>query len=81
MAPPNWLLVLSRPSAGRREQVKVSEAGPARGMYQRMSCQRTGIGEPGRLCGVAVFVDEAAEAVDSFDLPDGAGAGRRSVCR
>jgi hypothetical protein len=30
---------------------------------------------------VAVFVDEAAEAVDPFDLPDGAGSGRWAVCR
>jgi hypothetical protein len=34
-----------------------------------------------RLCGVAVFVDEAAEAVDPFDVLDAAGPGRWSVCR
>jgi hypothetical protein len=46
-----------------------------------LGCQRTGIGQPERLCGVAVFVDEAAEAVDSFDGPNGAGPAREPVCR
>jgi hypothetical protein len=45
-----------------------------------LSCQRSGIGQPGSSRGVAVFVDETAEAVDPFDLPDAARR-RWAVCR
>jgi hypothetical protein len=55
--------------------------GPNFKLAALLGCRRTGIGQPGSLCGVAVFVDDAAEAVDSFNLPNGAGSGRERVCR
>jgi hypothetical protein len=86
----------SRPLAGRSQRVEDEQGAGRLGAARRvcgwrarqrfefaslLSRRRSGSVSAKRSCGVAVFVDEPAEAVDSVDLPDAAGSGRRSVRR
>ena len=45
-----------------------------------LTYRRLGLVDVRRSGGVAVFVDEAAEAVGPLDLSNAAGSGRRSGC-